>query len=298
MNLVLGEILFDIFPAYRRLGGAPFNVAFHLKHLGMPVRFISRVGSDPEGDEIRGFLAQNGFRLEDVQVDSEHPTGTVRVALDENGVPQFEIVADVAYDHLEPTPHVVSCLQQGVDLIYFGTLIQRSESGYRTLQDLLNRKSPHTRCFYDVNLRPKSYSLRAVRESLRQADHVKLNQQELEVLQDMFALAGTAPEVARALMTANNLQSLTLTRGEAGSELYTAAGIFTAPPSRPVKVADTVGAGDAYAAVSIVGLLQGWQPQKIVQAAAAFAARICEIEGAIPTNKSFYTDTTDPKERI
>jgi len=89
MNLVFGEILFDIFPKYRRLGGAPFNVAFHLKHFGVPVRFISRVGSDPQGEEIRGFLSRNGFHLEDVQVDVDHPTGSVRVDLDDKGVPQF-----------------------------------------------------------------------------------------------------------------------------------------------------------------------------------------------------------------
>ena len=144
MNIVIGEILFDIFPGYRRLGGAPFNVAFHLKHFGLPVRFISRVGSDPEGEEIREFVARKGFKLDDLQVDSEHPTGKVQVALDDKGVPQFDIVADAAYDHLEPDLTIFSATPDSIDMIYYGTLIQRSDAGYRTVQQMLAQRSPDT----------------------------------------------------------------------------------------------------------------------------------------------------------
>jgi fructokinase len=288
MNLVIGEILFDIFPDYRRLGGAPFNVAFHLKHFGLPVRFISRVGADAEGAEIRKFLAGNDFHLDDMQVDSQHPTGKVQVLLDEKGVPQFDIVADVAYDYLEADSNVLGALGDRVGLIYFGTLIQRTDSGCRTLQLLLNRKDTRTQCFYDVNLRPKCYSRPVVQESLRQADHVKLNEQELAVLQEMFGWKGTPAEGVHRLMEANGLKTLSLTRGDAGSELFTTAGHFTAPPAAPINVVDTVGAGDGYAAVLIAGLLQGWRPERTLQRATEFATRICEIEGAIPTDASFY----------
>jgi fructokinase len=288
MNLVIGEILFDIFPAYRRLGGAPFNVAFHLKHFGLPVRFFSRVGADPEGEEIRKFLADNDFRLDDIQFDSQHPTGKVQVLLDEKGIPQFDIVAEVAYDHLEADTNTVAALGDGVGMIYFGTLIQRTESGRRTLQHLLNRRNPRTQCFYDVNLRPKCYSGPAVQESLRQADHVKLSAQELTVLQDMFGWKAAPSEGVRRLMETNGLKTVSLTRGEAGSELFTAAGHFTAPAIEAADVVDTVGAGDGYAAVLIAGLLQGWRPERMLQQATEFAKRICEIEGAIPTDASFY----------
>lgn len=289
MNLVIGEILFDVFPGYRRLGGAPFNVAFHLRHFGLPVRFFSRVGADPEGEEIRVFLAGNGFRLDDVQIDSAHPTGNVRVELDDRGVPQFDIVANVAYDYLEPAPAIDASMDDNADMVYFGTLIQRTEVGYRTVQQLLRHRASGTQCFYDVNLRPKCFNRRIVQDSLQQADHVKLNEQELKTLQDMFGWAGTGTDAAQRIVEANELRTLSLTRGEAGSEMFTAAGHFTASPPRSVRVVDTVGAGDGYAAVMIAGLLQGWHPERILRSAAEFAAKICEIEGAIPTDESLYT---------
>ena len=289
MNLVIGEILFDVFPKYRRLGGAPFNVAFHLKRFGFPVRFISRVGSDPEGEEIREFIDRSGFRLGDLQIDNEHPTGTVRVLLDDKGVPQFEIIADVAYDHLQASPAAESAFKDSIDLIYFGTLIQRSAQGQRALQRLLTLRGPHTQCFYDVNLRPDCFSIPTVGTSLKQADHVKLNLQELAMLQDMFEWNKAPLEFIHHLMNTHSLKSLSLTKGGDGSELFTTFGHFTAPPPRSVNVVDTVGAGDAYAAVQIAGLLQNWHPEKILSRAAEFAARICEIEGAIPADASFYT---------
>ena len=293
MNFVIGEILFDLFPDYRRLGGAPFNVAYHLKHFGLPVRFITRVGSDPEGEEIRQFLAGNGFDLDDVQIDRQHPTGTVRVELDGRGVPQFDIIADVAYDHLATSPAVVSALADSIGLIYFGTLIQRTESGHQMLQDLLNRRGPRIRCFYDINLRPNCYRRQTVQDSLQQADYVKLNHQELVILQDMFGWAGMPEAAAHQLMDAFDIKVLSLTRGEDGSELFTAAGCFAAPSTRPVDVVDTVGAGDAYTAVLIAGLLRDWQPERMLKAAAEFAARICEIAGAIPKDTAIYTGIID-----
>ena len=242
------------------------------------MRFITRVGTDPEGEEIRRFLSDQGFRLEDVQVN-----------LDDKGVPQFDIVADVAYDHLKTEPDVVSALDGSIELIYFGTLVQRSESGYQAVQQLLKRRGSRTQCFYDVNLRPNSYSRPAVSASLRQADHVKLNEQELTMLQEMFGWTGTPAEAVQRLMETDELTTVSLTRGEDGSDLFTVAGHFTAPSTRPAAVVDTVGAGDAYAAVLIAGLLKGWQPEHILRAATEFAARICEIEGAIPADDSIYS---------
>lgn len=293
MNLVIGEILFDIFPGYRRLGGAPFNVAFHLKHFGFPVRFVSRVGNDPEGEEIRNFVSAAGFRLDDLQIDTEHPTGKVRVTLDNKGVPRFDILADAAYDYLQPNTAIASLEDDGIDMVYIGTLIQRSEVGYRTVQQLLRRREPRTQCFYDVNLRPKCFSRQIVQDSLRQADHVKVSEQELAMLQDMFGWAGTPNEAVRQLMRSNKLHTVSLTKGEDGSELFTADGHYTAPPPRTVDIVDTVGAGDGYAAILIAGLLQGWQPERMLRTAAEFAARICGIEGAIPADESFYTGIFD-----
>ena len=288
MNLVIGEILFDIFPDYQRLGGAPFNVAFHLKHFGLPVRFISRVGADRKGEAIREFLTASGFRLQDLQIDRGHPTGTVRVELDSRGVPQFDIIADVAYDYLEVDSSLISSLADGVDLIYYGTLIQRSDNGYRMLQHLLKGKDLASQCFYDVNLRPNCFSPRTVRDSLEQADHVKVSRQELGAIREMFAWTGRAAEIGHWLMETFGLQTLSLTKGEAGSELFTTTGHYSAPAIHTAEVVDTVGAGDAYTAVVIAGLRRNWQPERILSAAAEFAARICQVEGALPQDASIY----------
>ena len=145
-------------------------------------------------------------------------------------------------------------------------------------------------------MRPNCYSRQIVQDSLQQADYVKLNQHELFMLQDMFGWAGKPAETVHQLMDACEVKALSLTRGEAGSELFTTGGHFTAPSARVVDVVDTVGAGDAYTAVLIAGLLQSWQPERMLLAATDFAARICEIEGAIPDDVSFYTGVFDTGE--
>jgi fructokinase len=296
MILVIGEVLFDIFPDYRRLGGAPFNVAFHLRHFGLPVRFISRVGNDPAGEEIRRLIAEKGFRADDIQIDKDHPTGSVRVDLDDNGVPKFSITADVAYDHLELNPATVSALGDDIDMIYYGTLLQRTDSVHQMLQHLLNRKKPRSQCFYDINLRPNCYNAHVIRDSLQHADHVKLNQEELTTLKTMFGWSGAPAEIVHRLMEVYALETVSLTKGERGSELFTGSGHYTAPPADMVKVVDTVGAGDAYAAVMIAGFLQALPPAQILKAATQFAVRICEIEGAIPADHAVYDGIIDAGE--
>jgi fructokinase len=139
MILALGEILFDVFPDYRRLGGAPFNFAFHLKQLGFPVRFVSRVGKDRNGKEIRAAVKAHGFSPADLQIDSRYATGTVAVSLNDTGVPTFDILPNVAYDYIDFTPAVGSLLED-CTLIYFGTLIQRTERGFKNLQNILSAR--------------------------------------------------------------------------------------------------------------------------------------------------------------
>jgi fructokinase len=291
--IAIGEILFDVFPNYRRLGGAPFNFAYHLKNFGLPVRFITRVGRDAEGEEIRNLLHDRGFDLGDVQVDDRHPTGRVQVELDDNGVPEFDIIADVAYDYIQPTDSLHTALQGDVDLIYFGTLIQRTPVGFRTLQEVLSQKRRRTRGLYDINIRPKCYSKSIILNSLIQTDLVKLNLEELELIRSMLNYTRRPEDFVGHLMEAYALKLLSLTKGEDGSELFTPTGHYRVPASQPRKIADTVGAGDAFAAVLAAGYLEMWPPEKILQRAADFAARICEIQGAIPSQASFYANGID-----
>ncbi len=178
MILVIGEILFDIFPGYKRLGGAPFNFAFHLKKLGFPVRFFSRVGVDKEGRDILNFLKSCGFDLEDIQIDPDHKTGHVTIEMDEKEEHHFHICKNVAYDHVQFTPRLKTLLEKKLDLIYFGTLIQRTVEGFSTIQQVLSQRQM-TPTFCDLNLRPECWTITSVTASLNQADILKLNHEEL-----------------------------------------------------------------------------------------------------------------------
>jgi fructokinase len=296
MILALGEILFDVFPDYRRLGGAPFNFAFHLKELGFPVRFVSRVGEDRNGKEIRAAVKAHGFNPADLQVDSRHATGTVAVSLNTKGVPTFDILPNVAYDHIDFTP-AVGTLLEDCALIYFGTLIQRTDRGFQVLQKILSDKKSHTKCLYDINLRPGGYTNQVVRESLSQADLLKLNEEELEVLKAMHGKKHDEDRLVAFLRKHYAIEVVALTRGHRGSTLFTADGRFDAATPFVEDIVDTVGAGDAFAAVLAAGYLRALPAPKTLNAATCLAARLCTVAGAIPDDGDLYADVVQLLER-
>jgi fructokinase len=286
--LVIGEILFDVFPNYRRLGGAPFNFSYHLKNFGFNVRFISRIGMDDAGKEILHKLELARFNLDDLQVDEDHPTGSVDVQLDGSGAPQFDIISDVAYDYIEYIPEYHSNLIRAAQIIYFGSLIQRSEACCENLQAFISRNTSETLNFYDINLRPECYNKVIVEKSLLKTDILKLNTDELEKLKKMLSLKVSNDDLVYHLMKTHSIRTVSLTKGESGSELFTNRACFNSKPAEAVNVVDSVGAGDAYAAMLAAGLLKKWQPEKILERASLFASRVCEIKGAIPDSDSFY----------
>ena len=288
MILVIGEILFDLFPNYRRLGGAPFNFAYHLKNLGFNVRFISRIGMDDAGKEILHRLELARFDLNDIQLDEVHPTGSVKVRLNKSGEPRFDILSDVAYDYIEYVSDHHSSLTDQARLIYFGSLVQRSAAGCENLQAFISRNSPETLNFYDINLRPGCYNQAVIEKSLSKADILKLSTDELDQLMQMLPLETTNDAFVHRLMKTYSIHTVSLTKGERGSELFTKQSCFTAEPTETIGVVDSVGAGDAYAAMLVAGLLKKWQPEKILDRASMFASRICGIKGAIPDSESFY----------
>jgi len=286
--LVIGEILFDLFPNYRRLGGAPFNFAYHLKNLGFNVRFISRIGTDDAGKEILHRLELARFDLNDIQLDEVHPTGSVKVRLNKSGGPRFDILSDVAYDYIEYVSDHHSNLTDQARLIYFGSLVQRSAAGCENLQAFISRNSPETLNFYDINLRPGCYNQAVIEKSLTKTDILKLNTDELDKLMQMLPLETTNDAFVHRLMKTYSIHTVSLTKGERGSELFTKQSCFTAEPTETIAVVDSVGAGDAYAAMLVAGLLKKWRPEKILDRASMFASRICGIKGAIPDSESFY----------
>ena len=292
MVIVIGEILFDHFTSYRRLGGAPFNFSYHLKRLGIPVRFISRVGDDSDGKEIISILEQYGFNTDDIQIDNSHPTGRVTVRTDPKGVPVFHIHPNVAYDHIELTNIGVSDLVETADLIYFGTLIQRTEHARETLQNFLSTTSDNVKCFCDINLRPGCYSKSTVLESFAHADILKLNDDELTIIGQITGKGPSRSGLIDYLMKKYDLEVISLTKGRTGSELFVDGEHFTVKTDRIDKIADTVGAGDAYAAIVAFGYLRGWHLNRILSVANRFSGRLCTVRGAIPPVR-FYKEFKD-----
>jgi len=325
MIIVPGEILLDVFPNYRRIGGAPFNFAYHLHRFGLPVRFVSRVGRDADGEYICSRLKALNFDDRFIQTDAVHPTGRVNVVMEDDGSHRFEILPDTAYDHIvldDMFPDTVkndNRCQYGrkerpvgdfgdlrnaganvrtagnedfeplVEMIYFGTLVQRTPESYSRVQQFLAGRPASATTFCDINLRPVTYPDGVITRSLEQADILKLNDQEFFFLQDLFYLQHLEPDAfATWLMNNFGIEWIALTRGEKGSRLYTRLGIRETDGITSANVVDTVGAGDAYAAVLAFGYLRRWPVEKILSAASRFAADICGISGAVPEDAEFY----------
>jgi len=297
MIIVIGEILIDRFPDYERIGGAPFNFAFHLKQMGWSVRLITRIGDDADGRKIMQMLQKNGFSSHDVQLDPTHATGTVNVTLDNQGIPQFDICEDTAYDHID----LSSCLNNdgtALDMIYYGTLVQRTRSGFQQVQQFLNRNTTSGLRFCDINLRPPHVNNEAIEPALHFADILKLNAEELDRIVSICNGPAPSKDAIDWLMHTYNVTKVALTQGDRGSMLITPTGTIHAQPAKTASVIDTVGAGDAYASVLAAGTLNGLPIERTLEAATVFAASICGLPGAIPEDKGIYGSLGNEFERI
>jgi len=286
---VLGEVLFDCFPDGPRLGGAPFNVAWHLAGFGLAPAFVSRIGADPLGADIRRAMAAHGMHLATLQEDPKHPTGQVRVTLDGKGGHAFEILPDQAYDHIEAEPVLAHLARRPPELVCYGTLCLRAPASRAAILAAV-AACPGVRLL-DVNLRPDCWTDETLGLALEAATVAKLNEYELNVLtRRLLADAAAGPEEAaraEALRRTFDLDAVCVTRGAEGVLWCDAAGRREAP-APPAQIVDTVGAGDAFTAVLITGLLEGWAPDATLARAAAFAAEICGMRGACPEDPAFY----------
>jgi fructokinase len=276
--LVFGEVLFDCFPdGSRVLGGAPFNVAWHLRALGHEPLLVSRVGADDAGNEVLRAMRDWRMDASGVQDDPHHPTGRVVVTL-EGGQPSYEILPAQAYDHIGPVTGGASAA-----LVYHGTLALRQRDSRRALDDICaNSGAP---VFVDVNLRDPWWNAGAVGELLDAARWCKVNDRELATL----AGPGEPVAAARRLIAHHDLAQVFVTLGAAGAFSLTADGLLAnVAPDRSVPVVDTVGAGDAFAAVLIAGLLGGWPLPLTLHRAQQLASAVCGQRGAVPDTPDLY----------
>lgn len=285
---LFGEILADIFPDQSVLGGAPFNVARHLQAFGMHPIMISRTGNDALRDDLMREMERLGMDTVGMQCDPVYPTGQVQVHM-ENGGHRFEILPDQAYDHIHAGVTHMMTMSIKPDLVYFGTLVQRDMESRLALDKFLNDgKSPR---FLDINLRNPWYTKHTVRRSLLRADIVKMNEDELEIVTRYFSIGGRTPELkAYALLKQFDLQKLLVTCGEHGAWLINQKDEVFSTGQVELKhpIIDTVGAGDAFASVFILGLLNEWDPALTLQRANLFAASLCGIRGGAPEDPDFY----------
>jgi fructokinase len=286
----LGEILWDILPGgSRHLGGAPMNVAVHAQALGCAASVISAVGDDELGREAMALLTErHGLDAAAVEIMPDRPTGAVDVRL-EYGQPTYEFRADVAWDFLEVNA-AASEVAQTADAVVFGTLAQRSGVSRPAIHDLLAMTRPECLRVFDVNLRPPYFDAATIRQSLARTNVLKLNDGELPVLLAAMDLPAGGEWSARLLEQMPLLGVIALTRGEQGSTLFTRE----LPnghtlPARQVDVQDTVGAGDAFTAALVAGLLQGRTLAAIHQRAVAAAAFVCSHAGATPALRAEIT---------
>ncbi len=286
--MVFGEVLADIFPEKTILGGAPFNVARHLHAFQQHAILVSRAGNDQLGSELLVQMHELGMDEIGIQSDSNFPTGQVVVNM-EGKSHSFDILPDQAYDHIHSgLTHFVT-LSVHPDMVYFGTLAQRGIESRLALDTFLSdAKSPK---FLDLNLRSPWFDKHIIRRSLLRADIVKLNDIELDKITSLFNLLGrNRLENGRYLVKKFELKYLFVTCGKDGAWLLNKEGEETNIEGLDLgeRLVNTIGGGDAFSSVCILGLLSGWSESLILERANQFAAAICLEQGATPEHASFY----------
>ena len=280
----LGEVLWDLLPERTCLGGAPANFAYITTLMGDQGIVASRVGEDSRGLEALRRMEELGLDIDHVETDREHPTGTVKVELDGKGVARFEIAHPVAWDFLQWTPDWQR-LAENVDAVCFGSLAQRSEESRATVRNFLRATPPGTVKVFDVNLRQSYYSAEVLEESMRLADIVKLNDDELPKIMSLAKFPHKDDvSSAQRLISTYDLKLLCLTRGGRGS-LLVRNGDVTEHPGFRVPVADTVGSGDAFTAGLVHEYLQGASLDLMNEVANLVGAWVTSEVGAMPTPK-------------
>lgn len=279
--LVFGEVLFDHFPdGSRVLGGAPFNVAWHLQAFGLAPQFISCVGNDAEGQEISDLMTAWSMNLGGLQHDSEHPTGNVQVHI-EQGEPHYDIVENSAFDFI--SAHSLSH-QATQGILYHGSLALRNPVSRAALHALKARHQG--KVFIDINLRAPWWQKEDLLPLLHDATWVKLNEHELVEFYPATDLNTAAQQFSQQF----ELDILFVTCGKQGAIAWDAVQKqqFNIKPSSNIAVVDTVGAGDAFASVLILGLSQQWAIQDTLNRAQTFASEVVGRRGATVADKAFY----------
>jgi len=280
----VGEVLWDLLPERTCLGGAPANFAYITTLMGDQGIVASCVGEDSRGVDALRLMEELGLDIEHVQTDRDHPTGCVQVTVDGKGIAQYQIAQPVAWDFLEWTLDWQR-LAKKVDAVCFGSLAQRSEVSRTTIRQFLRATPEHALKVFDVNLRQAYFSREILGESMELADLVKLNEEELPRVMSLCHLPHKdCRSSAQRLVEAFELKLVCITRGDRGSLLVCGSEVSEHPGFR-VKVADTVGSGDAFTAGLVHEYLHGASLDLMNEVANLVGAWVASEVGAMPTPK-------------
>ncbi len=275
----LGEILWDVLPGGKRLGGAPANFAYHVQMMGFQSYIVSSIGKDELGREIIARLQNLNVPIDYISTNADYPTSTVDVEL-EAGHPTYTIHENVAWDHLQFDESLAK-LAANSDAVCFGTLCQRNSESRQVIHAFLEHVPAKALRVYDINLRQNYYSEEIVQRSLEHANVLKLNEDELPILAKLLGLADDQEEQLRHLLNQFQLKMIALTRGPRGSLLLSADDRSDHPGiETPIK--DTVGAGDSFTAAVVTGLLKGKSLEQINEAGNKLGTFVACESGATP----------------
>lgn len=288
-NLVtgIGEVLWDVLPEGKKIGGAPANFAYHVSQFGLEGRVASAVGRDDLGREILDTFREKGLKclVETVP----YPTGTVSVTLEGDGIPRYDIKEGAAWDNIPYTP-ALEVLASESRAVCFGSLAQRGAVSRKTIGRFLDAMPDDALKIFDVNLRQNFYSKEVLEESFGKCNVLKINDEELEVVGKLFGLPGAglgtgatdcAEERCRALLDRFGIRMLILTCGVKGSHVFGPDGVSSLATPK-VEVADTVGAGDSFTAAFASGMLKGMDVAEAHRLAVDVSAYVCTQSGAMP----------------
>ena len=276
----IGEILWDMLPSGRQLGGAPANFAWFARALGAESYVVSSIGRDPAGRDILSKLEAMEFSRRYISVDRAHPTGVVEVKLDRSGKPAYDIRRNVAWDFIRFTPALRS-LAREVEAVCFGSLAQRSSVSRQTIRKFVSLMPDSTLKICDINLRQSFYDRKLICDLLNLANVLKLNDDELITITKLFSIRGGEADRIRSLMRRFRLKVVAVTRGAKGAVLYCLDGVYPAAGVK-VTIVDTVGAGDSFTAALVMGLINGVEKATIIKSANRLAGYVCGRPGATP----------------
>ena len=273
-----GEVLWDVFPTHKKIGGAPLNVALRLHSFKNDVSIISSIGDDKNGKELKDYIEQQGLSTAYIQINTTHKTSTVAVKLDEKGAATYKIKKPCAWDYILLEDQLLSLVKKS-DAFIFGSLVTRNKQSEDTLKRLLN-----TAVFsvFDVNLRPPHYEIEKLKALMKSASFIKFNDDELfEINRKLGFINNSVKENIKYISKFTNTSQICVTRGGEGAILYFNQKFYENGGYK-VKVADTVGAGDSFLATLIECLLKKENSQKAIDTACAIGALVAQNHGANP----------------